>query len=251
MMRRLICILLLLFPLIPGTAAENPLLEEANKLYTGQEFTLAAEKYEQILASGKESAEVYFNLGNAYFKTGDFVKAILNYERARLLAPQNEDIDFNLQIANQYVVDNLDQLPRPFFTRWWSNLANRSSSDGWARVSAISFVIFLLLLGSYFFSRSMRIRKLAFYTAILAAAILVLSFSLAYHQHALIQNRQTAIVRCPRVTVKSAPATTGTDLFLIHEGLKVEITDSLSTWKEVELSDGNKGWMMDSCLVRI
>lgn len=251
MMRRLICILLLLFPLISGATGENLLLEEANKLYSAQEFTQAVEKYEQILASGKESSEIYFNLGNAFFKTGDFVKAILNYERAKLLAPQNEDIDFNLQIANQYVVDNLEQLPRPFFTRWWSDLANKASSDGWARISAFSFIIFLLLLGSYFFSRSMRLRKLAFYTAVLAALVVVLSFSLAYHQHTLIKNRQTAIIKCPRVTVKSAPAATGTDLFLIHEGLKVEITDSLGTWKEVELSDGNKGWMMDSCLVRI
>ena len=250
-MRRILSLLLLLLPLISGASGGNELLEEANKLYSAQEFSRAAEMYNQILASGKESAEVYFNLGNACFKTGDFVQAILNYERAKLLAPQNEDISFNLKIANQYVVDNLDQLPKPFFTRWWSTLANKASAGGWAKISTISFILFLLLLGSFFFSRSMRLRKLAFYTAMIAAITLVLSFSLAFHQHALIKNRTAAIVKCPRVTVKSAPAATGTDLFLIHEGLKVRITDSLDKWKEVELSDGNKGWMMDSCLVRI
>lgn len=251
MMRRTISILLILVPLISGASGENLLLEEANKHYTDQEFDRAAEEYEQILASGKESAEVYFNLGNAYFKTGDHVQAILNYERAKLLDPRNEDIDFNLKVANQFVVDNPERLPRPFFSRWWGNLANSSSTDGWAKVSIAAFLFFLVLLGSYFFSRSIRLKKLAFYVALPLALLTLLSFSLAWHQHSMIKNRNAALIRCPRVTVKSAPSATGTDLFLIHEGLKVQITDSLDSWKEVQLSDGNKGWMKDSCLVKI
>jgi len=107
-MKRLISILFVLSALVVHASGEKTLLEEANRHYVAQEYREAAEKYEQILASGKESAEVYFNLGNACFKNGEHVKAILNYERAKLLAPQNEDIDFNLRIANQFVVDNLE-----------------------------------------------------------------------------------------------------------------------------------------------
>ncbi len=251
MMKRLIPILFILSAWMVQAADEKTLLEEANSHYAAQEYREAAEKYEQILTSGKESAEVYFNLGNACFKNGEHVKAILNYERAKLLAPQNKDIDFNLQVANHFVVDNLEQLPKPFFARWWSNLANSFSADGWAKISTWSFILFLVLLSTYLFSRSTALKKGAFYSALVAFAMLLLSFSLAWHQYSIIRHRDKAIVQCPRVTIKSAPSVTGTDLFLIHEGLKVQVTDSLDSWKEVELSDGNKGWLKDSCLVRI
>jgi tetratricopeptide (TPR) repeat protein len=250
-MKRYSFLIFILFSFISHAANENALLDEANKQYTAGNFVKAAELYEQILASGKESAQVYFNLGNTYFKNGDKIKAILNYERAKLLAPQNEDIDFNLKVSNQFVVDNIEQLPKPFFSRWWSSIANISSADGWAKKSAFGFLIFLVLLGSYFFSRSLRLRKLAFYTAVLTGIIVILSFTLAARQYRLIKNHQSALIQCPRVTVKSSPTATGTDLFLIHEGLKVEITDKLDKWKEIQLADGNKGWVADSCLVII
>jgi tetratricopeptide (TPR) repeat protein len=250
-MRNYLFLMFILLAASSLAASEKEMLAEANKYYMAQEFTKAAGVYEQILASGKESAGIYFNLGNAYYKSGDKVKAILNYERAKLLEPQNEDIEFNLQIANKFVVDNIEQLPQPFFARWWSNLANIGSAGGWARMSVCCFLLFLILLGSYFFSRSVRMRKLSFYSSMLTLFFLLISFSLGYHQFTIMKRHNTALIQCPRVTVKSAPSTTGTDLFLIHEGLKVEITDGLNTWKEIQLSDGNKGWVADSCLVRI
>lgn len=234
-----------------GAAGQEQLLEEANKHYTSQEYEQAVAKYEQILASGKESAELYYNLGNAWFKLGENTKAILCYERAKLLAPQNDDIEFNLQIANQMVVDHIEELPRPFFSRWGSALAGLTSETGWARLSVISFVLFLILLGSYLFGRTILVRKGAFFMALGAILFAILSFSMAYRHHSLQKNRQGAIIQCPRVTLKSSPSETGTDLYLIHEGLKVEITDSLDSWKEIRLLDGNKGWLRDSCLVNI
>jgi tetratricopeptide (TPR) repeat protein len=250
-MKKYIFLLIFLFPSLSQAIDVKSLLEQANKAYTAQEFAKAQELYEQILGTGKESAQLYFNLGNACFKQGDNIKAILNYERAKRLAPQNEDIDFNLKIANQFVVDNIEQLPRPFFARWWGNLANLSSADGWAKRSVWVFILFLILLGTYFFSRSLRIRKLAFYSAVVAGIFVVLSFLLASRQYNVIKDRTSALIQCPRVTIKSAPSSTGTDLFLIHEGLKVKITDRLDKWREIELSDGNKGWVVDSCLIRI
>ena len=250
-MRKYLFMMFILLASASWAASEKELLGEANKYYMAQEFNRAAAAYEQILASGKESAEIYFNLGNAYYKTGDYVKAILNYERAKRIEPQNEDIEFNLQIANRFVVDNLEQLPRPFFARWWSNLANLESAGGWAKISTGCFILFLILLGSYFFSRTLRLRKISFFGSMLMLFFLIISFSLGYHQFTIMKKNNTALIQCPRVTVKSSPSSTGTDLFLIHEGLKVEITDGLNTWKEIQLSDGNKGWIADSCLVRI
>jgi tetratricopeptide (TPR) repeat protein len=250
-MKKYIILVFVLIGFISKGADLKSLMDQANKAYAAQDFAKAQELYEQILGTGNESATLYFNLGNTFFKQGDNLKAILNYERAKRLSPRNKDIDFNLKIANQFVVDNIEQLPKPFFARWWNSVSSLLSADGWAKWSSFVFVLFLILLGSYFFSRSLRIRKLAFSAAVFAAVFVILSFTLATRQSNLVKDRTSALILCPRVNVKSAPSVTGTDLFMIHEGLKVKITDKLEKWREIELSDGNKGWVTDSCLVRI
>jgi tetratricopeptide (TPR) repeat protein len=250
-MKRYIFLLFIGLAVVSQGADLKLLMDQANKAYADQDFSKAQELYEQILGTGNESAQLYFNLGNAFYKQGDNLRAILNYERARRLAPRNADIDFNLKIANQFVVDNIEQLPRPFFSRWWNTLSGFSSADGWARWSVLFFLVFLILLGTYFFSSRLSIRKLAFYTALFSATLTILTFSLAGRQNSLMKDRTSALIQCPRVSVKSAPTVTGTDLFMIHEGLKVKITDQLDKWREIELTDGNKGWVNDSCLVRI
>ena len=201
--------------------------------------------------SGEESAKLYFNLGNAYYKAGDVNKAILNYERAKLLAPQDKDIAFNLQIANQFVVTKIDPLPQPFFLRWRTRVINKYPTDTWAAISIASFVVFLLLLGLFFFSRVAAVKRLSFWVGILVVVFSGFTYSFAAKQKTRIENRDSAVVFCPRVTVKSAPRESATDLFLIYEGLKVQITDSLDTWKEIKLADGNEGWLPDSCIVKI
>jgi len=226
-------------------------MKTADSLYTAEKYQEAAERYEEILKDGKESPELYFNLGNAYFKTGDINRAILHYERARLLDPNDEDIAFNLQIANQYVVTSIDPLPQPFFVRWSQAVINQQSADSWGRISLLAFFLFLVSLGFFLFGKSFGIKRFSFVLGILLLVVTLLTFSFASKQRSRIQNRNHAIVFCPRVTVKSSPSESGTDLFLIYEGVKVEITDSLDSWKEVKLLDGNLGWLKDSCLVRI
>jgi tetratricopeptide (TPR) repeat protein len=234
-------------------AQENndQLWEKANAFYTTEEYQQAISIYEQIISSGIESAKLYFNLGNAYYKTGDVNHAILNYERAKILAPQDEDIDFNLQIANQFVVTSIEALPKPFFLRWRTSIINHFPSDTWSYISISAFLLFLMLLGLFIFSRRTSIRRVSFWMGILLVIFAGFTYSFALKQQKKIIERNSAIVFCPRVTVKSSPAETGTDLFLIYEGLKIEITDSLNTWKEIKLADGNEGWLPDSCIVKI
>ncbi len=251
--------ILILFVFLPGlllaqessTPDNNQLWEKANAYYTTEEYQQAISAYEQILASGQESAKLYFNLGNAYYKAGDVNNAILNYERAKVLAPQDEDIAFNLQIANQYVVTKIDELPKPFFLRWRTKIMNHYPTDTWAYFSVGAFVFFLVLLGLFFFSRSAALKRASFWIGILAIALSGFTFSMAAQQKKKINVRNHAIVFCPRVTVKSSPSESGTDLFLIYEGLKLEVTDSLNNWREIRLADGNQGWLPDSCIVKI
>ena len=227
------------------------LWEKANAWYTTEEYQQAISMYEQILKSGQESARLYFNLGNAFYKAGDINNAILNYERAKLLAPQDTDIEFNLSLANQFVVTEIDALPQPFFVRWRERIINLYPADVWAGISIGSFIFFLGLLGLFIFSRSSTLKRVSFWFGILAIAISAITFSFAARQKEKINQRKHAIVFCPRVTVKSAPAQNSTDLFLLYEGVKVEISDSVNTWKEIKLPDGNVGWLPDSCIVRI
>lgn len=227
------------------------LWEKANSFYTAEEYQQAISTYEQILQQGEESAKLYFNLGNAYYKAGDINNAILNYERAKLLAPQDDDIRFNLELANQYVVTKIDELPQPFFQRWRNSIINLYPADSWSAISIASFILFFILLGLFLFSKSIPVKRISFWIGILVIIISALSFSFAAKQKKEMTKRNEAIVFCPRVTIKSSPAQSGTDLFLIYEGVKVQITDSLNTWKEIKLKDGNQGWLPDSCIVKI
>jgi len=252
-MKKLITIIAVLaLPFFLSAQESNDALwEKANQLYTQEEYQQAVSVYEQILSTGEESAKLYFNLGNAYYKTGDVNNAILNYERAKVLAPQDEDITFNLKIANQFVVTKIDELPQPFFVRWRTSVLNKYPADTWATISVATFILFLLLLGLFFFSRSAAIKRAGFWLGIIIVIFSGFTFSFASKQKQKINTRDHAIVFCPRVTVKSSPSETGTDLFLIYEGLKIQVTDSLSNWKEIRLADGNQGWLPDSCIVKI
>lgn len=251
-MKKIIALLLVVAPLFLAAQQNNAQLwEKANAYFTTEEYQQALSAYESIAASGEESAKLFFNLGNAYYKTGDINNAILSYERAKILAPHDEDIEFNLRIANQYVVTKIEELPMPFFLRWRTAVVNKYPTDTWASISIGAFVLFLLLLGLFLFSRRASIKRISFWIGIFAILFSGFTFSLAAQQKNKINKRNNAIVFCPRVTVKSSPTQTGTDLFLMYEGLKVEITDSLNTWKEIKLADGNKGWCPDSCIVKI
>ena len=251
-MARLIFLILILFS---GTVfsqdSNTQLWEKANAYYTTGDYQQAITNYEQILLSGQESAKLYFNLGNAYYKTANYNKALLNYERAKLLAPDDENIDFNIRMANQFVVTGIEPLPLPFFVRWRTSVVNMFPSDTWSYISIAAFVLFLILTGLFIFSRIVTVRRISFLTAIFMVVFSGFTYSFASKQKKKITERNAAIVFCPRVTVKSAPTATSTDLFLIYEGLKVEITDSIGTWKEIKLADGNEGWLPDSCIVKI
>ena len=242
-------ILFIFFTVVAFAQADQ--LQKANEHYTKEEFKQAIDGYNQILMTNLESPELYFNLGNAYYKSKQYTQAILNYERAKLLAPNNEDINFNLQIANQHVVDSIQELPGLFIIRWWNLLINSQTTDRWAVFSIIGFILFLIMLGLYFFARSGDIKRISFWAGCFLILFSLFSGSFAAQQKSRLVSHSYAIVMQPTVTVKSSPSEKGTNLFVIHEGLKVKITDKLGDWVEIRLADGNKGWLMTDSIERI
>lgn len=250
-MKKLITTFILLCAFLAMKAEPSDSLQKANEYYVAEEFPKAITLYENILNEGYESAALYFNLGNAYYKNGILTSAILNYERAKLLAPNDEDIQFNLDLVNQFVVDKIEPLPRPFFVNWWQSLINLHTSNDWALISIAAFIVTLFFAVVYIFSRSVGLKKLGFTLAIIFLIASLFAFGFSGSQKMKIINRHHAIILSPTVTVKASPAESGTPLFVIHEGLKVEITEELGDWFEIKLADGNSGWLLKSTLEKI
>ncbi len=242
---------LLAFLFVFQLNANDSLFEKGNQLYIDQKYNEAIAVYEELLATGVESDGLYFNLGNAYYKAGKMTPAILNYERAKLLAPNNADIQFNLDLANQHVVDAIEALPQVFFVRWWNHLVQSKATDSWANYSLACFIAFLLLLGLYLFSSNNLLRRLGFWIGILFLSGAIITYLFAGKQKKRMVGHDFAIVTQPVVTVKSSPSEGGTNLFMIHEGLKVQILDQLGNWYEIRLADGNQGWLPAETMEKI
>jgi len=227
------------------------LLKQANKAYTEGEFQKAVEIYEKLVNTGYSAGELYYNLGNAYYRVGDYKSAILNYERAKLLMPDNENILINLEYSQRFVQDKIETVPKFFLVSWVEAFVNLFSEKAWSIISIFCFIAFLTAVILFLFTKTLLIRKLSFYISFLSIFISIVTFYSASKQNQKVNQHNTAIIFSPAVTVKSSPNESGTDLFIIHEGLKVTIIGRSSGWKEIKLSDGKVGWLPDESIVEI
>jgi tetratricopeptide (TPR) repeat protein len=233
------------------TSNVQVLKKRADKAYTKGDYKKAAADYESLLKIG-ESASIYYNLGNSYYKLEQLGKAILNYEKALLMQPSNEDIQFNLTLARSKTVDKLKPLQRDFFTSLWQSIRDAMSSNTWAHLSIVCFLIVIASTASYVFGRKMLIRKLSFYMALCFLFFTLMANIMAKQQKEKRMQHDSAIVLVSNLTVRSTPDESGTELFVIHEGHKVKIKDaSMTTWVEITIEDGNTGWVPVSAVERI
>jgi hypothetical protein len=223
--------------------AQEDALKEAEEAYIQEDYAKAIEQYKEILMAYGESAEVYYNLGNAYYKANKIAPAVLYYERALLMDPGDADIRFNLEMARQKTVDKIEPVGDFFLVKWFDSVQNMGSSDSWAKLGIVCFLLLIGCLLLFFFSRWTRIRKMGFYLGLLFFVSVIVSNIFARNQKREWVNHTGAIVFSPTVTVKSSPNQSGTDLFILHEGTKVSIKSTLGEWSEIELEDGNVGWM--------
>ena len=239
--------LLLLLPLAASAASKA----EADSAYARGNYQEAIKGYESLLKQGA-SAEIYYNLGNAYYRTENITRAVLNYERALLLSPGDGDIRFNLQIARSKTIDKIVPESEMFFVTWYRSLVNIMSVDGWGRMALVSLALVIVLFLVYLFSARVWMQKVGFFGGGALLVVFALSNIFAWQQSQNLLYRKGAIVVAPSVTVKSTPAQNGTDLFILHEGTKVVITDgSMKDWREIRLADGKKGWLESKKIVLI
>ncbi|NDV83749.1 tetratricopeptide repeat protein [Bacteroides sp. 51] len=219
---------------------------DADSAYIKNDYSTAIQIYENLLQQG-ESAELYYNLGNSYYKSGDIARAILNYERALLLKPGNEDIRANLEIARSKTVDKIDAVPEIFFVSWTKSLINSISINAWARWGIIFFILLIASLYFFIFSKQVTMKKVGFISSLVCLLFAVCTNMFASYQKKTLTNRNTAIIISPSVTIRSTPNENGTSLFVLHEGSKVVIKDnSMNSWKEITIEDGKVGWISSS-----
>ena len=219
-------------------------LDKAKSLYDEGRFLAAAQEYEAILSqSGKVSFEVYYNLGNAYFKADKLPQAILNYERAKKLNANNEDLLFNLEIANQQVVDEFEQVPELSVSKWYKGFVLALSSNTWAYFSVAAFIVLLIAIAFFLTTNTISIKKTALSVAIFCFIFSGATLLFASSQKSISLKNREAIIFAPNVTATSAPAEQSTSLFVLHEGTKVQVIEEQQNWVRIKISDGNIGWL--------
>ena len=219
--------------------------------YDAGDYASAIALGEQVAATAGVSSHLYYNLGNAYYKDKQYARAILNYERCLLLDPSNEDARVNLEMAGMQTVDKIETIDPTIFSLWSSQIRNWLSESGWA-VAAVCFMLLVVVgLCFYFFTRRRLVRQLGFFGAVVAFLLVIIAHQYAAEQYARLTQRDYAIVMSPSVTVRSSPAESGTKVFTLHEGTKVQVRESVGAWSEIELSDGNVGWLPSSDVERI
>jgi DNA uptake lipoprotein len=250
-MRRIILFISLVFCFNAFSIAQSNTLKQANSLYIKGDYLSAAKQYEKILSNEGVAPELYFNLGNAYYKTNELGRSILNYERALRLAPSYEDARFNLEMAQLKVVDNSVQSSTFFLGRWIENFIKLLTSNEWLYSSFALFVLTLTLVFLFIFGATLFVRKTSFHTAVVLLVLSVLSFVFAGVRKDQLINHREAIVMTGVVTVKSSPDKSGTDLFQLHEGTKVKVKSSLGSWCEIKLGNGNVGWVEQTNIEKI
>ena len=244
-MKKIIIIFsVLLYASISAGAQElSQLKVEADSAYAREEYEEAQQKY-QLVADSIQDASVYYNLGCCYYRMDDMARAVLWFERAYLMNPGDRDIRFNLDMARSKTIDRITPRHEMFFVSWYRWLTNIMSLQQWAVTCIILFLLALVSLSVFFFSRSYSMRKLGFYLTFVFLLLTVLGNVCAFQQRSYLRNRNAAIIISSAVTVKSTPSDSGNDLFVLHEGTKVSISDNeMKEWCEVEVADGKTGWI--------
>jgi tetratricopeptide (TPR) repeat protein len=232
-----------------AVAADAPLsvMEQTQKEYDEKNYRKTIEILESEIKSlqeqGKVSAQLYYNLGNDYFRVNEFPQALLNYERAYLYNPGDRDIRHNIEYARTKIEDKILTADTFFLRIWFEGVQNLLTSDGWAKFAILFFIVLIAGAALFVFSPNLRLKKTGFYVGITMLVFLLLSNIFAYRQKKKIETRNTAIIMAASVPVASSPSGASKELFVLHAGTKVEITNSDGNWYEIELANGSVGWI--------
>ncbi len=236
-------VVLLMAPLMMRASSTKTLFDLANDYYNKGEYEQTIKLCDSLLKNNVESAAIYYNMGNAYFKLDNIPKAIYYYEKAKKLEPNNEDINYNIAYANTKIADKIKPVPEFFVKSWWHRIVYSLSEKQWMRINVGFFFLFLIAVVFYYTAKRSENKKRAF---IIGLSMLVLSFitgSVGYQSYVNRTTHNTAIVFTPTVNVKSAPDEGSSTLFILHQGAKVKLMEETKNWQKIKIADGSEGWL--------
>jgi len=232
------------------TEAESA-MQSGNSFYQNENYEKAAQEFENVLKLGFESASLYYNLGNTYFRLNELGKAILYYEKALKLEPGDEDVIYNLRIAEARTVDKIQAVPKIFISEWWEILVTSFSVSGWGIIFIIFYLLMLGIIAVYFLTRSGRIQRFVFYAGVVNLGIIFLILVFFISSYSREANSNFGVLIEDLVTVKQSPNEKSSDAFVIHEGVKFEIEETLNDWAKIKLADGKVGWLPENSFGKI
>lgn len=239
----LLILLLLASFVVKAQQTAEQWFEQANAAYNAGNYDSALALYNNVLSSELESVPLYFNMGNTYYKKREYPMAIYYYEKALKIDPSNEDVRTNLAIANLAIVDKIEEVPQSFIEKGWNGLKRSLSGEQWTVLSIVAFGLMLVSAFLFLRARRMGMRKTGFFLGLAMLVVFALSVLFAAQlKHDLLTEDQ-AIIMLPTVTVKSTPNEASVDLFVLHEGTKVQILDQIEGWNKIKIANGSMGWL--------
>jgi tetratricopeptide (TPR) repeat protein len=225
--------------------------ENGNALYQKGKYQEAITAYESVFRTKKQSAELYFNIGNCYYKLNKVAPAIYNYEKALLLNPTDAEIQNNLKFAQKLQIDDIKTVEKVGFNKLIQDFTNTFHYNTWGGIAVGLSIVFLLFFVGYYFSQITVSKRLFFLGMFFGMLLLIVSIAAAIFEKNQYNNDQPAIVFSEIVSVKSEPKNGATDAFVLHEGTKVYVIESLDNWDKIQLTDGTEGWIESSAIKRL
>jgi tetratricopeptide (TPR) repeat protein len=246
-MKNIFYILLLIFQISLAQTA----FDQGNKFYEKENYQAAIKSYQSVVNTGKQSAELYFNLGNCYYKIHKVAPAIYNYEKALLLSPNDTEIITNLEFARKMAIDDIKVIPKVGFSKLIQDFTAKYYYDTWGWIAVAFAFLFLLFFVGYYFSHSTVLKRVFFFGMFFWLLGIGLSTASGFYEKGRVDNERPAIVFAETASVKSEPKITATDAFVLHEGTKIYILESIANWKKVELTDETTGWIEENAIKEI
>ena len=218
------------------------LWQKAGEAFAAGQWQNALNFYQMVEGENLQSADLYYNIGNTYFKLDDKAHAILYYERALKLDPSHDDAAHNLEIARQLTLDKIDSVPDFILVSWFRHLRQSFSADSWAWITLGLLLVVGILLTLFRNSASLALRRVSFIVACVVFLLAVFTFIFSLQQKRAVTRQDSAIVTSPVCSVKSSPADGGNTVFVLHEGTKVRLLDNVGDWAKISIADGRQGW---------
>ncbi len=217
--------------------------DQGNSRYQKGNYQEAITAYESVLKSNKQSAELYFNLANCYYKLNKVAPAVYNYEKALLLKPNDASILNNLKFAHKLQIDEIKVVPKVGFAKIVRDFTATFTYDSWAWISvSLSSLFFLFFLG-YYFSGTTFSKRVFFLGMFLIVFLILMSVFAAIFEKNHFEMERPAVVFAETASLKSEPKSSAAEVLLLHEGTKVFVLETLNNWKKIQLTDETEGWM--------